>query len=197
MGRRRKDEQPLTVVPGWGGWVQATWRAGTSSELVAFVRFTEAEALLTLSELRLVEPWARRHRDLPLGRIENAVNADPQMRFQLVLDMPKQIPNDDLVEFFRAKANVRGSRVRHKLERPAGRRLDDDFYADVARAYADAVHFALNPRKTLAADSGTPADTVARWIREARKRSKLSEGEPGKARGHVVEASAEPGKVST
>ena len=41
----------------------------------------------------------------------------------------------------------------------------------------------MNPRKTLAADSDTPADTVARWIGQARQRGKLSPAEPGKASG--------------
>jgi hypothetical protein len=196
--REQQPDQPLTILPGWGGWVQAIWRAGAADEIVACVRFTaeRPEALLALIEIRLLEPSARRHRDLPLGRIENAVNADAETRFQLILDMPKEIPNNDPFEFFRVKAKISGSRVRYELARPAKRRLDDGFYADVARAYANAVHFGLNPRKALAVDSGTPADTVARWIREARARGKLSEAEPGKASGHVVETPSPGGAVA-
>jgi hypothetical protein len=67
-----------------------------------------------------------------------------------------------------------------KLTRPAKRRLPDEFYYDVSIAYTDAVEAGLNPRKTLAADSGAPADTVARWVGEARKRGHLPPGEPGK-----------------
>ena len=185
--QRPRTDQPLALIAGWSGWVHATWQ-GETGEIVACIRFTEVPPAepLPLAELRLLEPSARRHRELPLARIENAVNADADMRFELGLHMADVVPDNDPFEFFRTKARVSGKRVRFELERPTKRRLDDGFYSDVARAYVDAVHFGLNPRKTLAVDSRTPADTVARWIREARVRGKLSEGEPGKASGRVV-----------
>ncbi len=186
--QREQADQPLALIAGWSGWVHATWQ-GETGEVVACIRFTATTPAepLSLAELRLMEPSARRHRELPLARVVNAVNADFNMRFELVQNMEREVPNNDPFEFFRVKARVRGKRVRFELERPAKRRLDDGFYSDVARAYADAVHFGLNPRKTLAVDSGTPADTVARWIGEARRRGKLSEGEPGKASGLLPE----------
>lgn len=67
-----------------------------------------------------------------------------------------------------------------KLERPATRRLTPEFYRAVARAYTHAVKAGRNPRKALAEASDTPADTVARWIREARRRGYLPPAEPGK-----------------
>ncbi len=183
---RKSPAKPLDVIPGPGGWARVTWRQGQTGEVVADVRFSvEQPALkLVVAELRFVEPWLRRHRELPLSRVENAANADANTRFQIVKDSKKPAPRD-LDEYFALKAKTSGRRVepRYQLERPARRRLDDDFYAAVARAYADAVAEGLNPRKTLAADSGTPADTVARWIAEARRRGQLSAGEPGKASG--------------
>ncbi len=59
-----------------------------------------------------------------------------------------------------------------RVER-SSRRLSDDFFAQVASAYRLALCFGLNPRKAIASSSDVPADTVARWIMEARKRGLL------------------------
>lgn len=71
-------------------------------------------------------------------------------------------------------------RRRYRLKRPAGRRLGDRFYANVARAYRDAVARMLNPRQTIAADTGVADATVAAWVMEARRRGHLPPAEPGK-----------------
>lgn len=184
MPRKPSSEKPLTLVEGRGGWARVTWHAGRADEVVADVRFVFDEPALTLRvvELRVSEPWVRRHRDLPLSRVENAANADANFKAHLGLAM-KKAPGD-LDVYFSLKSQTHSEKVqpRHRLERSAGRRLDDDFYASVGRAYAEALFEGLNPRKTLAADSNTPADTVARWIREARRRGHLSPGAQGKAR---------------
>jgi hypothetical protein len=197
MPRTPKPDRPLHVVPGESGWARVHWHPGRDDELVADVRFTVEEPALTLRaiELRISEPSLRRHREFPLSRVENAVNADANVRAEIGMKHAKNAPAD-LDAYFATKAQIRSERLepRHRLERPARRRLDDDFYAAVARAYAGAVAEGLNPRKTLADDSGTPADTVARWIAEARKRGHLSAGEPGKASGNTY-TKAGHGKV--
>jgi hypothetical protein len=67
------------------------------------------------------------------------------------------------------------------LKRPKNRRLDDDFYRQVAETYRAAVNHGLNPAKTLAEDSDTPQATVNRWIAKARQvEGGLSETSPGK-----------------
>jgi hypothetical protein len=135
---------------------------------------------LRAAELRVTGESVRSHRDLPLSRVENAVNADASLRYDLTLDMDKD-PEADIPRFFSMKKAIkRGMTPPVRLERPASRRLDDDFYKQVAAAYTDAVAAGLNPRKTLAADSATPADTVARWVRIARKRRYLPEAQPGR-----------------
>jgi hypothetical protein len=148
-------------------------------------------------ELRLREPWIDRTRELPVRRIENAVRASADVQQMLRGRYKNAEPDfsDESVFYFgldvpapTASASASApvptitvaERARFRLSRPAKRRLDDDFYADVAIAYMAAVEAGLNPRKTLAADSGTPADTVARWIGQARKRGHLPPGEPGK-----------------
>ena len=194
---RKPTAKTLDVIPGTGGWARVSWREGQPGEVVAYVRFSVEQPALTLAvaELRFVEPWLRRHRELPLSRVENAANADTNTRFHIVKDSKRPAPRD-LDEYFALKAKTSGRRVepRYRLERPARRRLDDGFYAAVARAYAEAVAEGLNPRKTLATDSDTPADTVARWIAEARRRGHLSPGELGKASGTTY-TKAGTGKV--
>jgi hypothetical protein len=181
---RESSAKTLEVISGPGGWARVTWRQRQPGEVVAYVRFSVDQRVgtLTVAELRISEPWVQRHRELPLGRVENAANADANTRAHIVMHSKEEAP-PDLDVYFETQARISGRRVepRYQLERPAARRLDDEFYAAVGRAYAEAVADGLNPRKTLATDSGTPADTVARWIGEARRRGHLSAGKPGKA----------------
>ncbi len=101
-------------------------------------------------------------RDVPLARIEAAANADERIRRWVA-------------DGVRAKAQPR-----QKLKRPASRRLDEQFYGEVAVAYIDAVVYGLSPAKTLAEDSDTPQGTVNRWIAKARELGHLPPAEPGK-----------------
>jgi transposase-like protein len=182
------------VVPGEGGWAKVRWRADQEDELVAYVRFERADEphRLKPAALLVTEPWLRLYRDVPLPKIENAVHADPLVWFELRQHIDVKV--DDPILMFEMKKSIeRGMSERFKLERPAKRRLDDAFYANVAQAYADAVAWGMNPRKTLAADSGIPADTVARWIRTARQRKKLSPAQRGKASGVVPGGDTEDG----
>jgi len=191
----KRQKSPLAITPGYGGWAEVKWRAESPQEVVAYVRFESDDRLLLRPvELLVIEPWLRRHRELPLGRIENAVNANALARFDLLEGLPRELPRDDVPQFFLFKSAIAaGMSPRYRLERPTKRNLGDDFYRSVARAYADAVAWGLNPRKTLAADSGTPADTVARWIRKAREKHYLSPAEPGKASGVLTEESERNG----
>jgi hypothetical protein len=76
---------------------------------------------------------------------------------------------------------LRPSRAAH-LERPKGRRPSDDFYSHVAKAYVGAVVQGMKPRVALADAAGVSTDVVGRWVREARRRGKLSPTTPGRVR---------------
>jgi len=80
---------------------------------------------------------------------------------------------------------------RFRLTRPAGKRLDDGFYRDVAHAYQSAVALGLRPRQAIVGDTGAADATVAGWIIEARKRGYLPPAEPGKVTTHYGSASLE------
>jgi hypothetical protein len=160
------------VVSGQEGWVEAKWERADGSEggVVAHLRLRTAE-LWYIAMLMIVGPTTALLRDVPLARIENAVNADPELHPWLERSLPP-----DVVE-----RRTRDRAERPRLRRPKDRRLDDDFYRQVAEAYRAAVNHGLPPAKTLAEDSDTPQGTVNRWIAKAREvEGGLKETTPGK-----------------
>jgi hypothetical protein len=174
----------LSLAVGNGGWVRARFTTRDLPEQTVYVRFAPAGNRWRAVELRLDDPSQEILRAIPLSRIEHAVNASERgeaiagpVVFGLAVGHENPSPKD-LRAHFKNKRRRIVSPV--KLERPATRRLTDDFYKDVARAYTAATAAGSNPRKALAEASATPADTVARWIRETRRRGYLPPAEPGK-----------------
>jgi hypothetical protein len=174
----------LSLAVGDGGWVRARFTARDLPEQTVYIRFTPAGNRWRAVELRLDDPRQEVLRAIPLSRIEHAVNASErgeavagQVVFGLAVGHENPTPADLRAHFKDKRRRIVGP---VKLERPATRRLTDDFYKDVARAYSLAVETGRNPRKALAEASATPADTVARWIAEARRRGFLPPAEPGK-----------------
>lgn len=176
----------LSLTVGDGGWVEARF---TARELprptVVYVRFALARDRWRAVELRVDNPTQQVLRAIPLARIEAAVNASergralagPVVVMGLALGHENPTP-PDLHAHFRDRDRLIQTPV--QLARPQTRRLPDTFYMKVANAYTSAVQAGLNPRKALAEASNTPADTVARWIREARRRRYLPPAEPGR-----------------
>ena len=176
------EAHELTIIPGPGGWADVDWRPGTET----YVRFAlnPDHKTVRIVDLRMPLPATEALRSLPLARIETAANASGLVMLafagQHTLDPPADVP-----AFFRKsrksyeKATTAG---RFLLERPERRRLDDGFYIRVARAYREALALGLNPRPTLARDSHSAIDTVARWVGEARRRGYLPPTTPGKKR---------------
>lgn len=176
--------EQLSLAVGDGGWVRARFTPRDLPQQTVYVRFAPAKGRWRAVELRLDDPRQEILRSIPLSRIEHAVNASERgesiagpVVFGLAIGHDNPSPTD-LRAHFKDKRRRIVSPVR--LERPGTRRLTDDFYKDVARAYGAAVAAGHNPRKALAEASATPADTVARWIREARRRGYLPPAEPGK-----------------
>jgi hypothetical protein len=160
------------VVEGKAGWVEARWQRADRSEgrVIAHLRLRTAERWY-IARLWIDRPTTALLRDVPLARIENAANADQEIRRWLEHGTP-----DEAVERMR-----RDHAARPRLKRPMNRRLDDDFYRQVAEAYRAAVEHGLNPAKTLAEDSDTPQGTVNRWIAKARGvEGGLGKTSPGK-----------------
>jgi hypothetical protein len=160
------------VVEEKKGWVEAHWRRADGSEgrVIAYFRLRAVERWY-IARLWIDAPTTALLRDVPLARIENAANADPEIRPWLESSVP-----DEVVE-----RRERDRAERPRLKRPTSRPLGDDFYRQVADAYRAAVRHGLHPAKTLAEDSDTPQGTVNRWIAKARQvEGGLGETSPGK-----------------
>ncbi len=169
-------ELDKATVSGQRGWVHARWERSDGSGGAVYAAFRPKDAnTWYISDLLVSIPTAALLRDVPLARIATAANADPTIRRWI-----EENAAPDLKEAVRRAR----ARPRPRLKRPAGRRLDDDFYREVAEAYRAAVAHGLQPAKTLAEDSDTPLGTVNRWIARARR------DEPG------FLPPATPGKVS-
>lgn len=78
-----------------------------------------------------------------------------------------------------AAAKTRGRR-RKPLRRPDGTN-PQEFYRQVAEAYAAVVLTTSKPAKVMAEEAGVPVGTVHRWIREARRRGYLPPARRGRA----------------
>jgi hypothetical protein len=176
------EEKRVSFVAGPAGWVEVTWPGGTA---YAHFQLNDDRKTWRIDELRFPDPTASMVRSFPLNRIETAANAAIG---SLGLAIGRgQVPPKDLAAWFdRARTRQAKSAAagRYVLERPEGRRLEDGFYALVAHAYRGATGAGLDPRQTLARDSGAAPDTVARWIGEARRRGFLPPTTAGKITAH-------------
>jgi hypothetical protein len=155
-----------------GGWVTARWERadGSRGSVAAWFRLKTAERWY-IARLLVDVPTIALLRDVPLARIEQAVNADPEIREWIEAGTDEETLH----------AARRAASKRPRLVRPTGR-LDDDFYRHVAAAYRGAVAHGLQPAKTLADESDSPQGSVNRWIGEARRRGYLPATSAGKAR---------------
>jgi hypothetical protein len=168
----------LKIKPGPGGWVEATWQDVTGRGLAWALFKPDKAGTLELLEIRIPNPTADLLRRIPVGRIKTSVQAHIGLKLPLAVKMNDPAPSDlSSAEFY--GPGIEEPR-RYKLKRPASRRLEDDFFKNVAKAYRQAVLLGHNPRKTLAEDADAPVDSVARWIRQARELGYLPPGQPGR-----------------
>lgn len=167
---RQRAITKLELIPvtnaGREGWVEARWGRSDGSKGSALAHFwLNRSGHWYTAQLLLDVPTAKLLAEVPLARIERAVNADEKIRGWIVKGSGLE-------------RDVHGRLVasRHRLKRPKSRRLDDAFYARVATAYMGAVAHGLPPAKTLAADSDTAQGTVNRWIATARGKGMIRDG---------------------
>lgn len=165
---------PIKLTPSSGGWLYADW--GTDKAWVRF-RKDKRDRLTRITELHVLDPTPERLRRVPLSRIHAAATMRGAGLVQLVLAMGIDAEPPD---FSKPPKSALDLTRRYRLKRPAGKRLDDPFYKNVAHAYQSAVAFGLNPRKTIVGDTGKADATVAGWVLEARRRGHLPPAKPGK-----------------
>jgi hypothetical protein len=179
-------ERQLELTAGPAGWVRAHWRLEAppgqrSRWQEAYFRLTKTSDdpdAWKVVEMRTFDHEAYQPGTVPwAGRIANAVNASTWLQEQLLNAIGDDVPHD-IREAFRGAKRGRGPLRR--LERPAGRRLGPEFYQQVAEVYQDAVSRGLSPRKRMQEDTDAAQDTVASWIKRARKLGYLPKASPGK-----------------
>ncbi len=179
MAKARAVTQ-LELIPvhvmGEAGWLRVSWKRadGSRDDVVVKCRLDARTGRWRVSALLALQPTSRSLREVPLARIEDAINAAGAE----IKEWLEQSVDRDILELADKFARVRAKR--HRLKRPAKRQLNDIFFERVAMAYRDAVFAGLPPAKTLADDSGTPQGTVNRWISIAREKGMLPEAEPGR-----------------
>jgi hypothetical protein len=178
----------IRLTPGDGGWVRARFKPRELPEQTAYVRFTLDDTRWRATELWLRDPSPALLRALPLNRIVHAVNAreNGQIAFGLAAGYQNPSPVDLPAHFKDKRRRIVQQPL--KLERPAGRKLDDSFYEQVGSVYRQALGRGLKPRRAVAEAAGVSPDVAGRWIYEARKRI------PKTSPGFIPKTS--PGKVS-
>ena len=158
---------------GRGGWTIVGW-----DERTAYVCFAlnEDQKTWRIAEVRVVDPTRDVLRSFPFSRVENAANAHAAVVLGLAIGHRQEAR--DVPAMFEGYEPVVLDRL--KLRRPKDKKLDLSFYKAVAIAYKGALAEGLDPRQTLARDSEAAPDTVARWIREARRLELLPPTTPGR-----------------
>lgn len=146
-----------------------------------YVRFGVAESgRLDVVELRVVAPAgvaAELLRRVPLGRIESMANSPEQAdairaSVEAASEVERTIgPAGDLADHEEMSVSMeRRTRRGLKLRIPSGPRRPDDFYRQVAVAYATAARTTRGAAEAIAAANDVPVTTVHRWMKEARRR---------------------------
>lgn len=176
-----RELRHINFALGRGGWTRASWIRDDGKERSALVRWEpfpakpkpDGPVSWSLAEAVIRNPTDPEG-EPPYHRLERAFNALELSRTLLdSLDEQVGHPEQAIGAAFR-------SAPRKKLRRPVKRRLDDDFFRDVAFTYREAVERGLNPGKTIAEDAGVPYSTAARWVAQARERRYLGEAQQGK-----------------
>jgi hypothetical protein len=167
----------LSFLPGPGGWVQVNERGRRSRR--CFVHFKREKGRWQQTFLILEQPTPESVRAIPLRRIVLAVNAKGSVSDSLEARLEEQVPRQLTADFYASFSGYEKPEP-IRLKRPSGRKLDDDFYREVADVYQLAVVRTLQPRAAISEAAGVSSDVAGRWIHEARKRGLIPKTTPGK-----------------
>lgn len=158
--------QESTVTIGPGGLVRITWVEGDELRAVVVRVASSPGGGLRVSELHVEGPTPVGLRELRLGAIERLVT-HPDRRAEILERLDE--PSPDVFASFGSVYIKSGTATigRGRLERP--RRLDAEFFRQLAAEHKNAVEAMLPVLPTLSARYGAPPDTVARWLKQARR----------------------------
>jgi hypothetical protein len=178
------DTDELSIKPGPRGWVMASGSILSGTCFIQFFSTDEGWQAVTLHPIGGLTPEFVR--TVPINRIQIAVNASEWVTAQLALQLADSIEPPPSEGFLRAMSGFgHAPEPPISLKRPAGKRLSDAWYGEVARAYKAAAARGLKPRTTIAHEAGVSLDVAGRWIYQARKRGHLPPTQPGKVNARV------------
>jgi hypothetical protein len=175
--------KPLQVSRVDGVWLRADggdlpvdvyFRCKTDEAERLFVCAMHVDATLPVTAATL--------RQIPIGRLEAAINARPPLR-ELALESATKA---DRVSMGPRRSSagdpipIAADASRAPLTRPDGTN-PEEFYALVAQAYLDLVAHTNRPAVEIADEANVPVATARRWIHEARRRGALPHGHQGRA----------------
>jgi hypothetical protein len=187
-----------------GGWVEVLQQRAAGQQRFYVRVQPDRLGWLRLSELYLAAQHgealtAEQLRLLRLGALEQLLNLPAQraaIRQSLMRDAkpPTDTPRSHDGEDANAAQGTSVQEIPTEepepepLQRPQRRPYPDGFYRDVAAAYRRNLRHGLPPNATLAQETGSPKTTIARWIKEARRRGYLGSGQQGRAgeSGHLT-----------
>jgi transposase-like protein len=197
----------LSFLPGRHGWANFRSELYASIERAVFVRFgvdrplpaTKQDGMYRIDadhpnvraagavirEVHLafregVGPRAMR--DVPLSRIEAAVN-QPAYRAAVLERCSREdvimapFNPDGPVDWWRARPERTRRRPNLKVRVPEGRNRPDSFYEQVAERFSYLTTVSQRPATELAEANDVPVTTVHGWVKEARRRGLLPTGE--------------------
>jgi hypothetical protein len=174
-------EKGLTLHPARGGWMRV--ELGDDNRLLIMLRFgVQPNGRFAVEEavVKVIGPEPNQidvaaWRSVPIAEATTRANL-PEYRSVIAEHL-----NDDNAEVeigagaedVQPVLRVRRTGHAYRLPQVYGRKFPDSFYERVARAYQTAVDAKKPPGKTIAEANDVPATTVARWVREARRRGLL------------------------
>jgi hypothetical protein len=169
----------LTLLVGPGGWLQADVTDATQRLGQAFIRFTRDNGHRWQPIARFeLSPTDASARAVSLRRVTLAANANDAVSNALASRLNEHVEPLGTAGFLLSFSDYAKSE-RVSLKRPPGRRLDNDWYANVAAVYRDAVARGENPRSAIMDAAGVSSDLAGRWVYQARQRGLLAKTNPG------------------
>lgn len=184
----RRNGEGWTFEAARGGWVLATNPESDTTGFLVLLRFSPVETgRLRISEAVIkggrgfldVATW----RSIPVAEASTWANV-PENRAALedhLYDGDAEVAIGAGAEDVQPVLRVVRKRS-YRLPEPRGRRYPDTFYQRVAEAFVAAVAAGDPPGRSLATANRVPETTVARWIREARRRELLA---PAQGKGRI------------
>jgi hypothetical protein len=183
----RRNEKGLTLSPARGGWVHVT--LAEDDQLIVLLRFdvvpggdprtvrlgvVQAVVMVGGPDPRQVDvaTW----RSVPIAEATTLANL-PEYRsviLEHLNDAGAELGIGEGIGDTQPVLTVKRTGHAYKLPKPTGTRFPDSFYKRVADAFETAVTAGRPPGRTIAEANKVPETTVARWIREARRRELLA-----------------------